>query len=70
MPVYELYVNEETDEFEVRDESCPKSKNKSEKSLKLIDRLDADITIEEAYKRYYLAYPHRKVVIADCCKRK
>lgn len=70
MPVYELYVNEETNVFEVRDESCPKNKDNSNKAIKFVDRLEDDITIEEAHRRYYLTYPQRKVIISDCCKRK
>ncbi len=70
MSVYELYVNEATEVFEIRDECCTKKQHTSDNKFKLVDRLEDDITIEEAHRRYYLAYPHRKIVISDCCKRK
>ncbi len=68
MAVYKLYHNKKTDVFEIHDNAC--EKKQLDESFVLVDKIETDMTIKEAFQRYFLTYPQRHVVIADCCKRK
>ena len=68
MHKYELYFNKELEVFVIYDEGCSEIGNNP--NLELVDSIETETSIHGAFKRYILAYPQRKVVIADCCKRK
>lgn len=69
MAKYELFINHESNVFEIHDECCQSEEHLKHSSIELIDTIETDMDIHEAFKRYLMAYPQRKVIISECCRR-
>lgn len=69
MYTYELYLNKDTNVFELHDDHCRRSQKPEKKpNLVLFDTYESNENIHKVLQHYLMKYPQRHIVLADCCK--